>query len=113
MPDGLEDKQVAALLMKGMTAHYLLHRTYAVQPGDTIVVHAAAGGMGLILCQWAKALGATIVGTVSTHEKAEAARAAGCHHAVVRSEQNFVDVVREVTDGKALRLFTKQLEKTL
>ena len=62
--------------MKGMTAHYLLHRTYAVQPGDTIVVHAAAGGMGLILCQWAKALGATIVGTVSTHEKAEAARAA-------------------------------------
>ena len=72
MPDGLEDKQVAALLMKGMTAHYLLHRTYAVQPGDTIVVHAAAGGMGLILCQWAKALGATIVGTVSTHEKADA-----------------------------------------
>ena len=80
MPDGLEDKQVAALLMKGMTAHYLLHRTYAVQPGDTIVVHAAAG-MGLILCQWAKALGATIVGTVSTHEKAEAAAERWCHHA--------------------------------
>ena len=86
LPEGLDDKQVAALLMKGMTAHYLLHRTYAVQPGDTIVVHAAAGGMGLILCQWAKALGATIVGTVSTSEKAEVARAAGCDHPVVRSQ---------------------------
>ena len=83
LPDGLDDKQVAALLMKGMTAHYLLHRTYAVQPGDTILVHAAAGGMGLILCQWAKALGATIIGTVSTPEKAEVARAAGCHYPVV------------------------------
>ena len=69
--------------MKGMTAHYLLHRTYAVQPGDTILVHAAAGGMGLILCQWARALGATIVGTVSTQEKAEVAKAAGCHFPVV------------------------------
>ena len=66
LPDGLDDHQVAALLMKGMTAHYLLHRTYKVQPGDTILVHAAAGGMGLILCQWAKALGATVVGTVSS-----------------------------------------------
>ena len=111
MPDGLEDKQVAALLMKGMTAHYLLHRTYAVQPGDTIVVHAAAGGMGLILCQWAKALGATIVGTVSTHEKAEAARAAGCHHALVRSEQNFVDVVREVTDGEGAAVVYEAIGK--
>lgn len=100
LPDGLDDRQVAALLMKGMTAHYLLHRTYPVQPGDTILVHAAAGGMGLILCQWAKALGATIVGTVSTEEKAEAARAAGCQYPVVRSEQSFVEVVREVTDGE-------------
>ena len=98
MPEGLDDKQVAALLMKGMTAHYLLHRTYKVQPGDTILVHAAAGGMGLILCQWAKALGATIVGTVSTEEKAEAARTAGCHHPVVRSKESFIDKVREVTD---------------
>lgn len=111
MPNGLEDKQVAALLMKGMTAHYLLHRTYAVQPGDTIVVHAAAGGMGLILCQWAKALGATIVGTVSTHEKAEAATGAGCHHAVVRSEQNFVDVVREVTNGEGAAVVYEAIGK--
>ena len=87
----MDDKQVATLLMKGMTAHYLLHRTYKVQPGDTILVHVAAGGMGLSLCQWAKALGATIVGTVSTEEKAEVARAAGCHHPVVRSKENFVD----------------------
>lgn len=100
LPDGLEDRKVAALLMKGMTAHYLLHRTYKVQPGDTVVVHAAAGGMGLILCQWAKALGAVVVGTVSSEEKAQAARAAGCDHPVVRSKESFVLKVREVTDGE-------------
>jgi NADPH2:quinone reductase len=97
--------------MKGMTAHYLLHRTYAVQPGDTILVHAAAGGMGLILCQWAKALGAMIVGTVSTKEKAEVARAAGCHYPVVRSETNFVDVVREVTDGEGCAVVYEAIGK--
>jgi NADPH2:quinone reductase len=111
LPPGLDDKQVAALLMKGMTAHYLLHRTYAVQPGDTILVHAAAGGMGLILCQWAKALGATIVGTVSTPQKAEAARAAGCDHPVVRSEQRFSDVVREVTDGEGCAVVYEAIGK--
>jgi len=111
LPDGLEDKQVAALLMKGMTAHYLLHRTYAVQPGDVILVHAAAGGMGLILCQWAKALGATIVGTVSTEEKAEAARAAGCDHPVVRSKQRFVDVVQDVTDGEGCAVVYEAIGK--
>lgn len=111
LPDGLDDKQVAALLMKGMTAHYLLHRTYKVQPGDTILVHAAAGGMGLILCQWARALGATIVGTVSTQEKAEAARAAGCDHPVVRSQQSFVDVVREVTDGEGCAVVYEAIGK--
>ncbi|NRG19133.1 quinone oxidoreductase [Rhizobiales bacterium] len=111
MPEGLDDKQVAALLMKGMTAHYLLHRTYAVKPGDTILVHAAAGGMGLILCQWAKALGATVVGTVSTPEKAEVARTAGCHYPVVRSEQSFVDVVREVTDGEGCAVVYEAIGK--
>lgn len=100
LPPELDDRQVAALLMKGMTAHYLLHRTYRVKPGDTILVHAAAGGMGLILCQWARALGATIVGTVSTGEKAEAARMAGCHNPVIRSEESFVDRVLDVTDGE-------------
>lgn len=111
LPDGLDDKQVAALLMKGMTAHYLLHRTYKVEPGDTILVHAAAGGMGLILCQWAKALGATVVGTVSTPEKADVARAAGCHYPVVRSQQNFVDVVREVTDGEGCAVVYESIGK--
>ncbi|MEO1020675.1 MAG: quinone oxidoreductase, partial [Pseudomonadota bacterium] len=111
LPANLDDKTVAALLMKGMTAHYLLHRTYAVKPGDTIVVHAAAGGMGLILCQWAKALGATIVGTVSTEEKAEVARAAGCHHPVVRSKQDFVKVVRDVTDGEGAAVVYEAIGK--
>jgi NADPH2:quinone reductase len=111
LPDGLDDRQVAALLMKGMTAHYLLHRTYAVRPGDTIVVHAAAGGMGLILCQWARALGATVVGTVSTDAKAEAARAAGCDHPVVRSKQDFVAKVREVTDGEGAAVVYEAIGK--
>ncbi len=111
LPDGLDDRQVAALLMKGMTAHYLLHRTYKVEPGDTILVHAAAGGMGLILCQWAKALGATVVGTVSSEEKAEAARAAGCDHPVVRSQESFVEKVREVTDGEGAAVVYEAIGK--
>ena len=111
LPDGLDDKKVAALLMKGMTAHYLLHRTYAVQPGDTILVHAAAGGMGLILCQWARALGATVVGTVSTPEKAEVAWAAGCDYPVVRSQQSFVDVVRNVTNGEGCAVVYEAIGK--
>ena len=111
LPKDLDDKEVAALLMKGMTAHYLLHRTYAVQPGDTILIHAAAGGMGLILCQWAKALGATIVGTVSTPEKADVAKAAGCHFPVVRSEKSFVEVVREVTDNEGCAVVYEAIGK--
>ena len=111
LPEDLDDKEVAALLMKGMTAHYLLHRTYAVQPGDTILVHAAAGGMGLILCQWARDLGATIVGTVSTREKAEVAKAAGCHFPVVRSEKSFVEVVREVTNNEGCAVVYEAIGK--
>ena len=111
LPDGLDDRTVAALLMKGMTAHYLLHRTYRVQPGDTIVVHAAAGGMGLILCQWGKALGATVVGTVSSAEKAEVARAAGCDHPVVRSRESFVARVRDVTGGEGAAVVYEAIGK--
>lgn len=111
LPEELDDKEVAALLMKGMTAHYLLHRTYAVQPGDTILVHAAAGGMGLILCQWAKALGATVVGTVSTEAKAEVAAAAGCHYPVVRSREDFVEKVREVTNGEGVPVVYESIGK--
>lgn len=111
LPDELDDRQIAALLMKGMTAHYLLHRTYKVQAGDTILVHAAAGGMGLILCQWARALGAQIVGTVSTDAKAEAAKEAGCHYPVVRSKQDFVEKVREVTDGEGAAVVYEAIGK--
>lgn len=111
VPDALDDRQVAALLMKGMTAQYLLHRTYQVRPGDTIVVHAAAGGMGLILCRWAKALGAQVVGTVSTQEKAELARAAGCDFPVVRSKEDFVKKVREVTDGEGAAVVYEAIGK--
>ena len=85
--------------MKGMTAHYLLHRTYRVKAGDVVLVHAAAGGMGLILCQWAKALGAVVIGTVSTEKKAEHVKDIGCDFPVVRSKENFVNVVKEVTNG--------------
>ncbi len=111
VPDDLEDQQVAALLLKGMTAHYLLHRTYAVQKGDTIVVHAASGAMGLILCQWANALGATIVGTVSTEAKAELARAAGCHHPVVRAKEDFAAKVRQITDGEGAAVVYESIGK--
>jgi len=111
LPAALDDRQVAALLMKGMTAHYLLHRTYKVQPGDVILVHAAAGGMGLILCQWARALGAITVGTVSTPEKAALARAAGCHYPVVRSEQSFVDEVMRVSDGEGCAVVYEAIGK--
>lgn len=111
LPHALEDKQVAALLMKGMTAQYLLRRTYEVQPGDTILVHAAAGGMGLILCRWANHLGATVVGTVSTPEKAEIARAAGCHYPVVRKNQDFAQVCRDVTDGEGVAVVYEAIGK--
>lgn len=111
VPSELEDRQVASLLLKGMTAYYLLHRTYCVQPGDTVVVHAASGAMGLILCQWAKALGAKIVGTVSTEEKAEMARSAGCDHPVVRSKVDFVDKVREVSDGEGAAVVYESIGK--
>lgn len=111
LPAGLDPRQVAALLMKGMTAHYLLHRTYAVKPGDAILIHAAAGGMGLILCQWARALGATVIGTVSTQAKAQAAASAGCHHPIVRSEENFVERVRELTDGDGVAVVYESIGK--
>jgi NADPH2:quinone reductase len=87
------------MMLKGMTAEYLLRRTYAVKAGDTILVHAAAGGVGLIACQWAKALGTTVIGTVGSDEKAELARAHGCDHTIVYSREDFVERVREITSG--------------
>ncbi len=99
LPDEIDDRTAAAMMLKGMTAEYLLRRTYRVEKGDTILFHAAAGGVGLIACQWAKALGATVIGTVGTREKAEKARAHGCDHPIVTSEEDFVERVREITDG--------------
>ncbi len=102
LPDEISDEQAAAMLLQGMTAHMLLRKVHAVQSGETILVHAAAGGVGLILCQWAAALGATVIGTVSTDEKAELARAHGCAHAIVTSRQDFVAEVERITDGERL-----------
>ena len=100
LPDTVSDETAAAMMLKGLTAEYLLHRTYAVQRGDTILMHAAAGGVGLILCQWAKHLGATVIGTVGSEEKAELARAHGCDHVILYRTENFPERVREITGGK-------------
>ena len=102
IPDGISDQQAAAVLLKGSTVQYLVRRTYAVQRGDTVLYHAAAGGCGLIACQWLKHLGATVIGTVGTREKAELARAHGCDHPIVYTEESFVDRVRELTGGKGV-----------
>ncbi len=99
VPDGIDDRSAAAMMLKGMTAEYLLRRTYAVKPGDTILFHAAAGGVGTIACQWAKALGATVIGTVGTPEKAALAAAHGCDHPIVTRDEDFVARVKEITGG--------------
>lgn len=97
IPDGIGDQQAAAMMMQGLTAHYLLRRTYAVKKGDTILVQAAAGGVGLILCQWAKHLGATVIGTVGSEEKAALAQAHGCDHPIIYTREDFVARVNEIT----------------
>ena len=102
LPDALSFEQGAAMLMQGLTAQYLLRRTYRVQAGDTILVHAAAGGVGTIMCQWAKALGATVIGTVGSEHKAALARANGCDHPIVYTRENFARRVRELTDGEGV-----------
>jgi NADPH:quinone reductase len=99
IPDGISDPQAAAMMLKGMTVQYLIRRTYKVQPGDTVLFHAAAGGVGLIACQWLKALGATVIGTVGSDEKAALARAHGCDHPIVYTREDFPVRVRELTGG--------------
>ena len=101
LPPGIATDTAAAIMLQGMTAQYLLKRTYRVNAGDTILVHAAAGGVGLLLCQWAKHLGATVIGVVSTEEKAELARAHGAGHVLVGAE-NIVAEVKKITDGAML-----------
>ena len=102
LPDGIGDTQAAAMMLKGMTAHYLLRRTYRVQPGDPVLVYAAAGGVGLILCQWAKHLGATVIGCVGSAEKAALARAHGCDHAILYDQESVPERVREITGGEGV-----------
>ena len=99
VPDSIDDETAAAMMLKGLTAHYLLFRTYAVQPGDAILVYAAAGGVGLILCQWASQLGATVIGCVGSEEKAELAQANGCDHTILYRDENIAQRVRELTNG--------------
>lgn len=100
IPDGVTDQQAASMMLKGMTAQYLIRRSHIVKPGDTILFHAAAGGVGLILCQWAKHLGATVIGTVGSEEKATLAKANGCDHVINYRSEDFVARVAEITAGK-------------
>ncbi|MBK8896187.1 MAG: quinone oxidoreductase [Candidatus Competibacteraceae bacterium] len=102
LPHAIDDKTAAAMMLQGMTAQYLLRRTYRVQAGDAILFHAAAGGVGLMASQWARHLGATVIGTVGSDEKAELARAHGCHHVIVYSREKFTERVREITNGQGV-----------
>ena len=102
IPAGIDDRTAASIMLKGMTAWYLCRRTYKVKKGDTILVHAAAGGVGQILCQWAKHLGATVIGTVGSEEKAAIAKKAGCKYVIVTSKEKFVERVKEITKGKGV-----------
>ena len=100
IPAGIGDTTAAAMMLKGMTSQYLCRRTYRVKKGDTVLVHAAAGGVGQILSQWCKALGATVIGTVGSDEKVPLAKKSGCRHVIVTSKENFVERVKEITRGK-------------
>ncbi|HJP11053.1 MAG TPA: quinone oxidoreductase, partial [Arenicellales bacterium] len=102
LPDGIEDQTGAAIMLKGMTTEYLLRRTFRINAGDTILFHAAAGGVGLMACQWASHLGATVIGTVGSDEKAGLAQAHGCTHTIVYSRDDFVEQVKDLTDGKGV-----------
>jgi len=102
LPVDLSDKTASTLMMKGMTAQYLFRQVFPLHGGETILYHAAAGGVGLVACQWARAIGVTMIGTVSTDEKAEVARAHGCTHTIVTSREDIAKRVREITDGKGV-----------
>jgi NADPH2:quinone reductase len=101
-PDEIDDATAAGMMLRGMTVHYLTHSLYAVKPGDTVLFHAAAGGVGQIACQWLNALGATVIGTVGSDEKAAMAQANGCHHTIVYTRENFKERVLEITNGQGV-----------
>jgi NADPH2:quinone reductase len=102
IPDNISNEVAAAIMLKGMTVEYLVRRTYNVKAGQTVLFHAAAGGVGLIACQWLKAIGATTIGTVGSEEKAALAKANGCDHTILYRKENFVDKVKEITNGKGV-----------
>ncbi|WP_339633072.1 quinone oxidoreductase [uncultured Sneathiella sp.] len=102
LPDSIDDKTGAAMMLQGMTTEYLLQRTFHVKQGDTILFHAAAGGVGLFACQWARHIGATVIGTVGSEEKAELAKAHGCTHTILYREEDFQKRVMDITDGKGV-----------
>lgn len=112
VPAGISDEHAAAMMLKGMTVQYLIRRTYRVQPGETILWHAAAGGVGLIACQWLKSLGATVIGTVSSDDKAALAKAHGCDHTIVYTRENFVERVTEITKGQRLPVVYDSVGRT-
>src|SRR5215470_18382968 len=100
LPANISYEQAAGMMLKGMTVEYLLNRTFKVQKGMNVLIHAAAGGIGLIACQWANHLGANVIGTVGSRDKAALAKANGCHHAILYREEDFVGRVKEITGGK-------------
>ena len=102
LPDSISAQTAAAMMLQGMTAEYLIRRTYRVQSGDMVLFHAAAGGVGLIACQWLKQIGATVIGTVGSEEKAELAKVHGCDYPIIYTQDNFAECVREITDGKGV-----------
>jgi len=102
LPEGISTRQAAAMMLQGMTARYLLKGCWHVGPGTTLLIHAAAGGVGLIVCQWARHLGATVIGTVGSSEKAEVARAHGCEHPIVYAREDFAARVKDLTNGKGV-----------
>jgi len=112
LPDNISYEQAAGMMLKGMTAQYLLNRTFKVEKGTTVLMHAAAGGVGQILCQWANHLGATVIGTVGSPEKAELAKQAGCHHVINYSEEDFAARVKEITGGKLCDVVYDGIGKT-
>jgi NADPH2:quinone reductase len=112
LPEAVSEEMAASMTLKGMTVQYLIHRTYAVKSGDTVLWHAAAGGVGTIACQWLKAIGATTIGTVGSEEKAALAKAHGCHHVINYNKENFVERVKSLTGGKGVPAVYDSVGKT-
>jgi NADPH2:quinone reductase len=112
LPEGISEEQAASMMLKGLTVHYLIHSTYAVKKGETVLWHAAAGGVGLIACQWLKALGVTVIGTAGSDEKCALAKAHGAEHVVNYSRENFVERVASITGGKKLPVVYDSVGKT-